>query len=79
MTCRTRQRQIVHAIIYPSDDVYVGECVEVAVITQGRTLAKAVANLQQAATLYFEGEDLAALGFSSPLRLRIRFDVPLNL
>ena len=79
MSPRAKLRQIVHAIIYASEDVYVGECVEIAVITQGRTLAKTVNNLQEAATLYFEGEDLAALGFSSRPRMRIKFDFPLNL
>ena len=79
MTARTKLRRIVHGIISASEDVYVGECVEVAVVTQGRTLAKTIGNLQEAVSLYFEGEDLAALGFSSRPRLRIRFDIPLNL
>lgn len=79
MTARLKRRQIVNAIIYASDDGYVGECVEVTVVTQGRTLAKTINNLQEAVSLHFEGEDLAALEFSERPRLRVHFDVPLNL
>lgn len=78
MSPRPKRRQIVNAIVYASDDGYVGQCVEVAVVTQGRTLAKTVNNLE-AVTLHFEGEDLAALGFSSHPRLQIHFEVPLHL
>ena len=79
MSHRTKLRSIVHGIISSSGDGYIAECVEVAVVTQGHTLAKTVHNLQEALTLHFEGEDLAAIGFSSHPRLRIHFDVPLNL
>ncbi len=79
MTSKTKLRRIVHATIYPSDDVYVCECLEVAVVTQGRTLAKALHNLQEAVSLYFEGEDLPTLGFSRQPRLRVACDIPLKI
>ena len=43
---------------------YVAECLEVPVVTQGATLDETVRNLKEAAELYLEEEDLAALGFA---------------
>jgi len=76
---KTKLRGIVHATIYPSEDVYVCECKEVAVATQGRTLASALHNLEEAVSLYFDGEDLRALGFPQQPRLRVALDIPLSL
>lgn len=46
------------------DGYYVAECVEVAVVTQGRTLDETLANLQEAVALHLEGEDLAEFGLA---------------
>jgi predicted RNase H-like HicB family nuclease len=43
---------------------YVAECLELAVVTQGRTLDEAIANLQEATALHLEGEDLRELGLA---------------
>lgn len=43
---------------------YVAECMEIPVVTQGRTLDETVANLREAAALHLDGEDLAELGFA---------------
>ena len=56
-------QQTIKAVIRPSDDVgYVAECLEIAVVTQGRTLDETVKNLQEATALHLEGEHLAAFG-----------------
>ncbi|MCZ8057271.1 MAG: type II toxin-antitoxin system HicB family antitoxin, partial [Microcystis sp. LE19-12.2C] len=36
---------------------YVGECVEISIVTQGNTLDEVVNNLQEAILLHLEGED----------------------
>jgi len=79
MTVKTKLRRVVHAIVSPDEDGYVAACIEIAAVTQGSTLAETIRNLEEAATLYFEGENLPELGFSRRPRLRIRFDIPLNL
>ena len=38
---------------------YVARCLEVDVVSQGETVDEAVANLEEALGLYFEGEDLS--------------------
>ncbi len=58
-------QRTIKAVIRPGEESgYVAECVEIAVVTQGRTLDETVANLQQAVQLHLDGEDLAALGLS---------------
>jgi predicted RNase H-like HicB family nuclease len=55
----------IKAVIRPGDEWgYVAECVEIAVVTQGRTLDECCQNLKEAVELYLEGEDLAELGLA---------------
>ncbi len=66
----------IHAVVARSGDWYVAECVEVAVVTQGRTLDDVVSNLQEAVQLHLEGEDAAAFGLTSPQRIAVLYEVP---
>lgn len=54
----------VKAIIRKGEKYYVAECVEIAVITQGKTLDETLANLQEAVALHLEGEDLSHFGLA---------------
>ena len=54
-----------NAIIRPGEQSgYVAECVELPVVTQGRSLDETTQNLREAVGLHLEGEDLQALGFA---------------
>jgi predicted RNase H-like HicB family nuclease len=56
-------QQTIKAIIRPGEQAgYVAECVEIAVVTQGRTLDDTVANLREAVALHLEGESPATFG-----------------
>jgi predicted RNase H-like HicB family nuclease len=44
---------------------FVAECLDLPVVTQGPTLDELAVNIREAISLHLEGEDLAALGFSS--------------
>ncbi|MBI5301547.1 MAG: type II toxin-antitoxin system HicB family antitoxin [Chloroflexi bacterium] len=64
------------AVIYPGDaQGYVGECLDLAVITQGKTLDETVQNLREAIQLHLEGEDLSELGLAPNLPLLITFEM----
>jgi len=52
----------IKAFIRRGEARYVAECLEVAVVTQGRTLDETIANLQEAVALHLEGEDPAEFG-----------------
>jgi predicted RNase H-like HicB family nuclease len=59
------------------EDVYVAQCVEVDVASQGETVEEALRNLQEAIELYFDDEqDLAPPKPSVDVELR-HVDVPL--
>lgn len=71
-------RDTIHAVMTHSTDWYSAECLELAVITQGRTLDETVSNLRDAIALHLEGEDRAALGLSNRLTLRVSYEGPLQ-
>ena len=49
----------IKAFVHKGDNQYVAECLEIAVVTQGKTLDETLANLQEAVALHLEGENLA--------------------
>jgi predicted RNase H-like HicB family nuclease len=53
------------------------ECLELPVVTQGRTLDEAVSNIQEALCLHLEDEDPAALGLAAEPRIEIIYDMAL--
>ena len=60
------QRYTIQAMIYPGDESgYVAECLNLAVVTQGKTLDETVQNLREAIRLHLGGEDLAEMGLAS--------------
>lgn len=67
----------IHAVVCQIEDAYVAECLEVAVVTQGRTLAESIENLRQAVGLHLEDEDLESLGLSNVTRLSITCELVL--
>jgi predicted RNase H-like HicB family nuclease len=71
------KRDTIHAIIQRGESAYVAECLEVAVVTQGKTLDEVVDNLQQALALHLEDEDLAMLGLADHPRVQLIYDVAL--
>lgn len=70
----TMQRTI-KAIISHGEDYYVAECVEINVVTQGKTLDEVVNNLQEAVALHLEGENLAELGLAPNPAVVVTFEV----
>ena len=52
-------RKIIQARIYKGESQYVGECLDLPVVTQGRTLDEVTANLNEAISLHLEDEDLS--------------------
>lgn len=56
-------QQTIKAVIRPGEEAgYVAECLEIAVVTQGRTLDETVKHLQEATALHLERENLELLG-----------------
>ena len=49
----------IKAFISKGDNFYVAECMEIAVVTQGKTLDETIVNLEEAVALHMEGENPA--------------------
>jgi predicted RNase H-like HicB family nuclease len=71
-------RGSLHATVSRGVGSYVGECWEVAVVTQGRTLDEVVFNLREALILHLEGEDLGSLGLTPSPRLVVTYESSLE-
>ena len=52
-------RRTIKAYVYKGEKYYVAECLELAVVTQGKTLDETIKNLREAVALHLEGEDPA--------------------
>jgi len=70
----TTLQHTIKAFIRKGEKYYVAECLEVAVVTQGKTLDETVENLKEAVALYLEGEDLNELGLVSNPALLITME-----
>jgi predicted RNase H-like HicB family nuclease len=68
-------RDTVHAVVTRDRHWYVAECLELAVVTQGRTLDELVTNLREAIALHLEGEDPAGTGVVSEPRVSLTYEV----
>ena len=69
-------RQSIHAVVVESEGQFVGECLEIAIVTQGATLDETLANLREALDLYMADEDLDLLGIIANPRLLVTLDLP---
>ena len=52
-------KKIIQVHIYKGEKYYVAECLDLPVVTQGKTLDELAANLKEAIALQLEGENLA--------------------
>ena len=71
-------RPTIHAVISESEGVYVAECLEVAVVTQGESLDETLRNLREAIGLFLADEDPAELGLIANPRLAVSFETTVS-
>ncbi len=64
----------IHVAVSESEGWYVAECLEVAVVTQGRTLDETLTNLRDALELHLDEEELARAGLPSKPRLVVNYE-----
>jgi predicted RNase H-like HicB family nuclease len=50
--------------VHREKGTYVAECLEVSVVTQGKTMDEVLFNLKEAIGLHLDGEDLGSLGLT---------------
>jgi predicted RNase H-like HicB family nuclease len=69
-------QRTVKAIVRPGDEAgFVGECVEIAVVTQGATIDETIHNLQEAVALHLEREDPSDFGLADRPSLIVTMEI----
>ena len=68
-------RRTIKAYISSGETHYVAECLEIGVVTQGKTVDETIANLKEAVALYLEGEDPAEFDLAPHPTLLITLEV----
>lgn len=71
-------RDAVHAIVVRDGAWFVAECLEIAVVTQGRTLDETADALREAVSLHLEGEDASLLGLTPSPRLVLQYETAIS-
>jgi predicted RNase H-like HicB family nuclease len=72
---RDRLQHTIKAVVRKGEAQYVAECLEIAVVTQGKTLDETIANLQEAVELHLQDEDLSELGLAPDPTLLVTMEV----
>ncbi|HEX6850932.1 MAG TPA: hypothetical protein VF139_05955 [Candidatus Polarisedimenticolaceae bacterium] len=67
-------RDTVHAVVVRDGAWFVAECLEIAVVTQGRSLDETAEALREAVALHLEGEDPGSLGLVAAPRLVLQYE-----
>lgn len=68
-------RRTIKAFIARGETHHTAECLEVDVVTQGRTLDETIANLQEAVGLFLESEDPAEFDLAPNPGLLVTLEV----
>jgi len=68
-------RHSIKAFVHKGENYYVAECMEIAVVTQGKTLDETMANLQEAVALHLEDEDLVDFDLAPNPSLLVTFEL----
>ncbi|MBI1744158.1 type II toxin-antitoxin system HicB family antitoxin [Candidatus Acetothermia bacterium] len=69
------KQHTIKAFIRRGEKYYVAECLEIAVVTQGKTLDETIENLREAVALHLEGEDPAEFGLVSNPTLLVTLEL----
>jgi len=71
-------KRTIKAFIHKGESHYVAECLEISVVTQGKTLDETIANLEEAVSLHLEGENAEELGLAPNPTLLVTLEVELS-
>jgi predicted RNase H-like HicB family nuclease len=69
-------KRIIQVRVYKGEKYYVAECVDLPVVTQGKTLDEVAANIGEAISLHLEGEDITAWDIRPDFSILVNFELP---
>jgi len=68
-------KHIIQFYIHKGDNQYVGEGVNLPIITQGKTIDEVVKNIKEAVELHLEGENLSEIGLAKNPSVLVNFEL----
>ena len=68
-------KKIIQVKIYKGDKYFIAECVDLPVVSQGKTLDEAVKNIREAIDLHLEGENLDEWDISPEYSILVNFEL----
>jgi len=68
-------KKIIQVKIYKGEKYYVAECIDLPVVTQGRTLDEVIENIKEAISLHLEGEDLKEWDILPDFSILVSFEL----
>jgi len=68
-------KKIIQVRIFKGGEQYVAGCMDLPVVTQGKTLDEVTENLREAISLHLRGEDLAELGLAEEPSVLASFEL----
>jgi len=69
-------KRIIQVRISRGEKYYVAECLDLPVVSQGKTLDEVVENVKEAIELHLEGEDLKEWGILPDFSILINLELP---
>jgi predicted RNase H-like HicB family nuclease len=69
-------KRIIQVRVNKGEKYYVAECVDLPVVTQGKTLDEVAANIREAISLHLEGEDITAWDICPDFSILVNFERP---
>ena len=69
-------KKIIQVKIYRGEKYYVAECIDLPVVTQGKTLDEVVKNIKDAIELHLDGENLEEWDILPDYSILVNFEVP---
>ena len=69
-------KKIIQVKIFKGGKYYIAECLDLPVVTQGKTLEEVTENVKEAISLHIEGEDLKDWDILPDFSILINFELP---
>ncbi|MBE3128722.1 MAG: type II toxin-antitoxin system HicB family antitoxin [Candidatus Hydromicrobium sp.] len=69
-------KKIIQVKIFKGEKYYIAECLDLPVVTQGKTLEEVTENIKEAISLHIEGEDLKDWDILPDFSILINFELP---
>lgn len=69
-------KKIIQVKIFKGEKYYVAECLDLPVVTQGKTLDEVVENINEAISLHLEGEDLREWDILPEFSILVNLELP---